>query len=144
MTPFAAEFLGTALVITIGNGVVANVVLPNTKGNNGGLISIVFGWMIAVFIGVYVTSSISGGHLNPAVTIALASASKFDWALVPSYILAQLLGAMFGPSSFGWYIKITLMSVTKHRRNWQFLVRVLRFVICPKTSLRKPWQPCYF
>lgn len=96
MTPFVAEFLGTALVITIGNGVVANVVLPNTKGNNGGLISIVFGWMIAVFIGVYVTASISGAHLNPAVTIALASAGKFSWALVPSYILAQLLGAMLG------------------------------------------------
>lgn len=61
MTPFVAEFLGTAIVITIGNGVVANVVLPDTKGNNGGLISIVLGWMIAVFIGVYVTSSISGG-----------------------------------------------------------------------------------
>jgi glycerol uptake facilitator protein len=73
MTPFVAELLGTALVITLGNGVVANVVLPNTKGNNGGLISIVFGWMIAVFVGVYVTSSISGGHLNPAVTIAPVS-----------------------------------------------------------------------
>lgn len=96
MTPFAAELLGTALMITIGNGVVANVVLPNTKGNNGGLISIVFGWMIAVFVGIYVTSEISGGHLNPAVTIALASAGKFSWALVPSYILAQLLGAILG------------------------------------------------
>jgi glycerol uptake facilitator protein len=96
MTPFVAELLGTALVITLGNGVVANVVLPNTKGNNGGLISIVLGWMIAVFIGVYVTASISGGHLNPAVTIALASAGKFSWSLVPLYILAQLLGAMFG------------------------------------------------
>ena len=96
MTPFVAELLGTALIITIGDGVVANVVLPSTKGNNGGLISIVLGWMIAVFIGVYVTSGISGGHLNPAVTIALASAGKFSWALVPSYILAQLLGAMLG------------------------------------------------
>ncbi|MGI9137924.1 MAG: MIP/aquaporin family protein [Sediminibacterium sp.] len=96
MTPFVAELLGTAFIITIGDGIVANVVLPNTKGNNGGLISIVLGWMIAVFIGVYLTSSISGGHLNPAVTIALASAGKFSWALVPTYILAQLLGAMLG------------------------------------------------
>ena len=96
MTPFIAELFGTAVVITIGNGVVANVVLPNTKGNNGGLISIVLGWMIAVFVGVYITSSISGGHLNPAVTIALATAGKFSWTLVPSYILAQLLGAMLG------------------------------------------------
>lgn len=96
MTPFFAELLGTAMMIVIGNGVVANVVLPDTKGNNGGLISIVLGWMIAVFIGVYMTSGISGAHLNPAVTIALATAGKFSWALVPFYILAQLLGAMIG------------------------------------------------
>ena len=96
MTPFVAELLGTALVVTIGDGVVANNILPNTKGNNGGLITIVLGWVIAVFIGVYATGSISGGHLNPAVTIAFAAAGKFSWALVPSYILAQLLGAMLG------------------------------------------------
>lgn len=96
MTPFFAELMGTAIVIIIGNGVVANVVLPKTKGNNGGLISIVLGWMIAVFVGVYMTSSISGGHLNPAVTIAMASAGKFKWELVPGYLLAQMLGAMLG------------------------------------------------
>jgi len=96
MTPFVAELLGTALIIIIGNGVVANVVLPKTKGNNGGLISIVLGWMIAVFVGVYVTADISGAHLNPAVTFALAAAGKFSWNLVPSYLLAQMLGAMLG------------------------------------------------
>ncbi len=96
MSPFIAELVGTAVIIIIGNGVVANVVLPKTKGNSGGLISIVFGWMIAVFVGVYMTSSISGGHLNPAVTIAMAMAGKFSWALVPSYLLAQILGAMLG------------------------------------------------
>jgi len=96
MTPFLAEILGTAIVIIIGNGVVANVVLPNTKGNNGGLIAIVLGWMIAVFVGVYITTPSSGGHLNPAVTIALATAGKFSWSLVPTYILAQILGAMLG------------------------------------------------
>lgn len=96
MTPFLAELFGTAIVIIIGNGVVANVVLPKTKGNNGGLLAIVLGWMIAVFVGVYITSGISGGHLNPAVTIALATAGKFNWSLVPSYILAQMLGAMIG------------------------------------------------
>lgn len=96
MTAFIAELFGTAIVIVIGNGVVANVVLPKTKGNNGGLLAIVLGWMIAVFVGVYITSSYSGGHLNPAVTIALATAGKFSWSLVPSYILAQLLGAMLG------------------------------------------------
>ena len=96
MTPFLAEFLGTSIMMIIGNGVVANVVLPKTKGNNGGLISIVLGWTIAVFVGVYISNSASGAHLNPAVTIAFASAGKFSWALVPSYLLAQLLGSMLG------------------------------------------------
>jgi glycerol uptake facilitator protein len=96
MTPFIAEFFGTSIVIIIGNGVVANVVLPNTKGNNAGLVAIVLGWMIAVFVGVYITTPSSGGHLNPAVTIALAVAGKFAWDKVAMYILAQLLGAMLG------------------------------------------------
>ena len=96
MTPFVAEFIGTAFIIIIGNGVVANVVLPKTKGNNGGLISIVLGWMIAVFVGVYMTADSSGAHLNPAVTFALAAAGKFNWSLVPSYLFAQILGAMLG------------------------------------------------
>jgi glycerol uptake facilitator protein len=96
MTPFLSEFIGTTIMMIIGNGVVANVVLPKTKGNNGGLISIVLGWTIAVFVGVYISASSSGAHLNPAVTIALATAGKFDWALIPSYILAQLLGSMLG------------------------------------------------
>lgn len=96
MTPFIAEFLGTAIVIIIGNGVVANVVLPGTKGNNGGLASIILGWTTAVFVAVYMTSGSSGAHLNSAVTIALAITGKFSWTLVPGYILAQLLGAMMG------------------------------------------------
>lgn len=96
MTPFLAELIGMAIIIIIGNGVVANVVLPETKGNNGGLASIILGWTFAVFIAVYVTSGFSGAHLNPAVTIALATAGKFSWALVPTYILAQLLGGMLG------------------------------------------------
>ena len=96
MTTFLAEFIGTTIMMIIGNGVVANVVLPKTKGYNGGLISIVLGWTIAVFVGVYISSGTSGGHLNPAVTIAFATAGKFSWSLVPSYLLAQLLGSMLG------------------------------------------------
>lgn len=96
MTPFIAELTGTALLIILGDGVVANVILHKTKGNNGGLISITFGWAIAVFVAVYTTASVSGAHLNPAVTLALASIGKFDWALVPAYLLAQLSGAMLG------------------------------------------------
>jgi glycerol uptake facilitator protein len=96
MTPFLAECFGTAIVIVIGNGVVANVLLPKTKGNNSGLNSIILGWTMAVFIGVYFSSKISGAHLNPMVTISLATAGKFAWSLVPLYILAQISGAMMG------------------------------------------------
>jgi glycerol uptake facilitator protein len=96
MTPFVAELLGTALIIIFGDGVVANVLLKNSKGNNGGWIVIAFGWAMAVFIGVYVSAAASGAHLNPAVTLALAYLGKFDWSLVPGYLLAQLLGGMLG------------------------------------------------
>ena len=101
MTPFVAEYLGTALLILLGNGVVANVVLEKTKGNGGGLIVITTAWALAVFIGVVVAGPYSGAHLNPAVTIGLAIVGKFDWAMVPSYFLAQLLGAMTG-ALFVW------------------------------------------
>jgi len=97
MSPFIAEIVGTAILIILGDGVVANVILSKTKGFNGGLISITFGWSMAVFVGVYVSATASGAHLNPAVTIALAYAGKFDWALVPQYLVAQLIGAMIGP-----------------------------------------------
>lgn len=96
MSPFIAEVTGTCLLIILGDGVVANVVLNKTKGNNSGWIVITFGWAIAVFVGVYSAASISGAHLNPAVTIGLASIGKFDWANVPMYIGAQMLGAMAG------------------------------------------------
>jgi glycerol uptake facilitator protein len=96
MTAFMGEVIGTALLITLGNGVVANVVLKKTYGNSGGWIVITLGWAMAVFIGVIVSASASGAHLNPAVTVALAMAGKFDWDKVPLYMLAQLLGACIG------------------------------------------------
>lgn len=95
MTPFLSEFIGTAILILLGNGVVANVVLAKTKGNGGGWIVITFGWAMAVFVAVYVTAASSGAHLNPAITIGLALKTG-NWTLVPMYILAQVLGAMFG------------------------------------------------
>jgi glycerol uptake facilitator protein len=94
MTPFVSEFVGTALLILFGNGVVANVVLAKTKGNSSGWIVITFGWAIAVFIGVY-TAAASGAHLNPAITIADAVGSG-NWDKVLVYIPAQMLGAMCG------------------------------------------------
>jgi len=96
MTPFLGEIIGTALLILLGDGVVANVVLKGTKGSNSGWIVVTFGWAMAVFVGVFVSASASGAHLNPAVTVALATAGKFDWHLVPMYVLAQMLGACLG------------------------------------------------
>jgi len=96
MSPFIAELIGTMLLILLGDGVVANVVLKDTKGNNSGWIVITTAWGLAVFVGVVVAGPYSGAHLNPAVTIALAIAGKFAWAQVPLYIAAQFLGAMIG------------------------------------------------
>ena len=98
MLPYAAEFLGTAILIVFGNGVVANVVLNRTKGQGSGWIVITFGWGMAVFVAVFCVNRFSGAHLNPAVTIALAAKadSGFLWSRVPGYVAAQMLGAVVG------------------------------------------------
>lgn len=96
MSPFIAEITGTAILITLGAGVVANVLLDKTKGNNSGLIVIAFGWAVGVFTGVYASAAASGAHLNPAVTIGLAVEGSFAWEKVPVYILAQFIGAFIG------------------------------------------------
>jgi glycerol uptake facilitator protein len=96
MNPFLAEGLGTALLVLLGDGVVANVVLRQTKGHASGWIVITAGWAMAVTFAVYCVNAFSGAHLNPAVTVGLASIGKLDWALVPGYIAGQMLGAFLG------------------------------------------------
>ncbi len=96
MSLLAAEILGTMLLILLGNGVVANVVLNGTKGNNSGWIVITTGWALAVFVGVVVAAPYSGAHLNPAVTVGLAVAGKIAWAAVPEYLAGEMIGAMLG------------------------------------------------
>jgi len=96
MSPFLAEVVGTMLLIILGDGVVANVVLNRTKGHNSGWIVITTGWAFGVTVAVYAVGTFSGAHLNPAVTIGLASIGKFAWGLVPAYIAAQMLGAFLG------------------------------------------------
>ena len=96
MSEFAAELIGTMFLILLGNGVVANVVLRGTKGNNAGWMVITTGWALAVYVGVVIATPYSGAHLNPAVTIGLAIAGKFSWAKVGTFILAQVIGAIFG------------------------------------------------
>ncbi|HEX4876482.1 MAG TPA: MIP/aquaporin family protein [Chitinophagaceae bacterium] len=97
MNPFIGEFVGTALLILMGAGVVANVVLNKTNGQNSGWIVITFGWAMGVFLGVYTSVKLGGsGHLNPAVTIALAATGAFKSSLVATYLLAQMAGAFTG------------------------------------------------
>ncbi len=96
MSPFVAELIGTAVLILLGDGVVANVVLKDTKGHNSGWIVITTAWSLAVYVGVVIAGPVSGAHLNPAVTLGLALAGKFSWALVPSYVAAQMLGGAIG------------------------------------------------
>ncbi|NNL16367.1 MAG: aquaporin family protein, partial [Flavobacteriaceae bacterium] len=96
MSPFIAELLGTFLLILLGNGVVANVVLKQTKASKAGWIEITTGWALAVYVGVLVAAPYSGAHINPAVTFSLAIGGLFEWSNVLPYISAQLLGAMLG------------------------------------------------
>lgn len=96
MTAFAAEVLGTFLLILLGCGVVANVALEKTNGNNGGWLLINFAWGLAVYVGVVVAGPYSGAHLNPAVSLGLAIAGKFAWSSVLSYVVAQTIGAALG------------------------------------------------
>ncbi|WP_443943649.1 MIP/aquaporin family protein [Pedobacter sp. AW1-32] len=103
MNAYLAEFTGTALMILLGNGVVANVVLKETKGNSSGWIVITTAWALAVFVGVVVAGPYSGAHLNPIVTLGLAIGKGFSWSQVPFYVIAQLLGAMLG-SLLVWFV----------------------------------------
>ncbi len=96
MNIFTGELIGTFLLILLGNGVVANVVLNKTKGNNSGWIVIVLGWAMAVFVGVFAASKASGAHLNPAVTLALAYLGKIPVAAIPDYLGGQIVGAALG------------------------------------------------
>ncbi|MCA9074690.1 MAG: aquaporin family protein [Planctomycetaceae bacterium] len=96
MNPYIAELIGTTILILLGNGVVANVVLARTKGHDAGWIVITMGWGFAVFTAVLCVAQYSGAHINPAVSVALAVAGKFSWGLVPGYVVAQLAGGILG------------------------------------------------
>jgi len=99
MEAYIGEFLGTFILLVLGAGVCANVSLKKTGGYNSGYLVITCGWGIAVFVAVFITGSVSGAHINPAVTIGLATSGQFPWGQVPGYILAQLLGAFLGAAS---------------------------------------------
>ena len=96
MHQYIAEFVGTAILILLGDGVVANVALEKSKGHGAGWIVVAFGWGMAVFVAVFCVMEISGAHINPAVTIGLAAAGRFPWDQVAGYWTAQMLGAILG------------------------------------------------
>ena len=96
MQAYIGEFIGTMILIILGDGVVAGVLLRNSKAENSGWIVITFGWGMAVAIAIYCVFQFSTAHINPAVTIAFAVTGQFDWALVPGYLIAQFLGAFVG------------------------------------------------
>lgn len=132
MSPFIAEIIGTMLLIILGGGVVANVVLNKTYGNSGGWIVITTGWALGVFVGVVVAGPISGAHINPAVTLALALAGKFAWELVPMYILAQFIGAMLG-SSIVWLMYKDHFDATEDKD-------CKKAVFCTAPAIRNPFR----
>src|ERR671914_1064602 len=96
MQAYIGEVIGTMILIILGDGVVAGVLLRNSKAENSGWIVITFGWGMGVAVAVYCVGQFSTAHINPAVTIAFAATGQFDWALVPGYIIAQFLGAFVG------------------------------------------------
>ncbi len=96
MTRFTVELIGTALLILLGDGVVANVLLNKSKGQNSGWMVVATGWGLAVALALYCVSSFSGAHLNPAVTIGMAAIGKLEWAKVGGYLVAQMIGAFLG------------------------------------------------
>jgi glycerol uptake facilitator protein len=103
MNAYLAEFIGTTVLVLFGNGVVANVVLAKSKGQSSGWIVIATGWAVAVALAVYMVGRISGAHLNPAVSVALAAMGGFEWAKVPGYVLAQTAGGFTG-ATLVWVI----------------------------------------
>ena len=97
ISPYIAEFVGTAILLLLGSGIVANVSLSKTKGyDQTPLITITTAWGFAVFVAAFITGQFSGAHLNPAVTIGLVIAGKFSSELMIGYIIAQVLVAMLG------------------------------------------------
>lgn len=128
MSPFIAEIIGTMLLVILGDGVVANVLLNKSKGQNSGWIVITTGWGFAVAVAVYSVGWISGGHLNPAVTLALACIGQFAWANVPAYIAAQMIGAFIG-AIVVWLAYLAHWNITEDKA-------AVRGVFCTAPAVR--------
>jgi glycerol uptake facilitator protein len=130
MINYTAEAVGTAMLILLGDGVVANVLLARSKGENSGWIVITFGWGVAVMVAVYAVGRLSGAHLNPAVTLALASIGAFPWSDVPGYVVAQMVGAIAG-AVLVWLMYLPHWAVTQN-------ADLKLAVFCTGPAIRKP------
>ncbi len=130
MTPPLAELVGTALLLFLGCSVVANVLLTGTKGHGGGWIVITTAWGLAVMAAVYCVGSISGAHLNPAITFGLALIGKFEWSAVPLYLVAQLAGGFLG-ATLAWLAYLPHWRVTED-------AELKRAVFCTAPAIRAP------
>lgn len=130
MTPFSAELFGTALLVLLGDGVVANVALQKSKAQNAGWIVVALGWGLAVTIAAYAVVAISGAHLNPAVTLGLACTGKFAWSAVPAYLAAQMAGAFLG-AALVWLAYLPHWRVTPEPA-------VKLGVFCTAPAIRQP------
>ena len=130
MSPFIAELIGTALLILLGDGVVANVLLKHSKGHGGGWIVVTAGWGFAVMGAAYAVGSISGAHLNPAVTLGLASIGAFPWAEAPAYLAAQMIGAFVG-AVMVWLTYLPHWGLTEDKG-------AIRGVFCTAPAVRQP------
>lgn len=132
MSPYFGEFLGTFLLILLGDGIVAGVLLRHSKAENAGWLTITIGWGLAVSMGIYAVGQVSGAHINPAVTIGLATAGDFPWNQVPGYCLAQLAGAFAG-AIIVWLHYLPHWRVTEDPT-------LKLAVFCTVPAIRSPWN----
>lgn len=132
MSAFLGELVGTMILIILGGGVVAGSILKGTKAENSGWIVITVGWGLAVALAVYAANEFSGAHLNPAVTLGLASVGDFPWADVPLYIAAQLIGATLG-ATIVWIHYLPHWKETRDQ-----MTKLAVFATGP--AIRKPWS----
>lgn len=105
MNPYLAEFIGTLVLILMGDGVCACTSLDKSKGKGAGWVVVTLAWGFAVMCGVFIAGPYSGAHLNPAVTLAMAISGSLAWAMVPGYVIAQLVGGFCGAALVWMFYK---------------------------------------
>jgi glycerol uptake facilitator protein len=127
---YLAEMVGTMIMMILGDGVVANVLLHKSKGQGSGWMVITTAWGLAVMIAIFCVGRISGAHLNPAVTVSMAAIGSFSWSLVPGYILAQIIGAFFG-SIVVWLLYLPHFEETEDQD-------LKLAVFCTAPAIRRP------